>query len=628
MVKKENMTHKISIAIICTLIFINSLNAQDVPTFPKAETAKSQIEKPTDEKLASEYFRNKEYEKALVLYEKLFEEKQTRFFYTYYTFCLIELGEYNKALKVIRKEQRKNPETLRYLVDEGFIYSMEGDQQKAKKLFEEALGKLTPNRAQINDLANAYNYRGQTDYAIQTYLKGRSMLDDYGFNLELARIYERLNNYTDMVVEYLDLLESDLSRNDYIRGRLQSALEDDEEGEVGDAIRSELLRRVQKSPEKVFYSEMLIWHSMQQKDFEMALIQSKSLDRRFREDGIRLLELAGVCLSNQAYDEAVDAYEYVIAKGENKPFYLDARIGLLNARYLKVTNSFDYSFEDLKALETEYHKALDEFGENSGTVPIMKYLAHLQAFYLDKIDNAISLLNKAVEMPSTSAQLIAECKIELADILLFSGEQWDATLLYSQVEYDFKNDPIGHWAKYKNAKLSYYIGEFGWAKTQLDVLKAATSKLIANDAMELSLLIGDNIDMDSSYTALRHFSKADLLIYRNKYDEALANLDSVQMVALWHPLHDEVLYKKAEIMLNKGEYETADSLLAQVITVYPDDILADNALMKRAELFDYYFKDTEQAMLLYQQLMLDYPGSLFVNGARKRFRELRGDELN
>lgn len=614
--------------ILFSFLVSSGLIAQEIPAFPKAETAESKLKKPDNEKLASEYFKNKEYEKALTLYEQLFEEKQTRYFYTYYMYCLIELQDYKKALKVIRKEQRIQPDALRYLVDEGFIYSLEGDQNKATKLFDEALGKLEPNTNQIKDLANAYNYRGQTDYAIQTYLLGRQMVTDYGFYLELARIYERLENYNEMVNEYLDLLESDLAKDDYIRGRLQSAMKDDEEGIIAETIRTELLRRIQKSPDKIYYSELLIWHSMQEKDFEMALIQSKSLDRRFNEEGVRLLELAGVCLSNEAYDEAIDAYEYVLAKGELNPFYLDARIGLLSTRYLKVTNRFDYTLQDLLDLENEYKIALDEFGENTSTVPIMKYMAHLQAFYLDNIPDAIALLNKAVNMPSVTPGLIAECKIELADILLFSGEEWDATLLYSQVDYDFKNDPLGHLAKYKNAQLSYYIGEFGWAKAQLDVLKAATSKLIANDAMKLSLLISDNIDMDSSYTALRYYARADLLAYRNNYDEALVTLDSIQMVALWHPLHDEALFKKAEIMLEKGEFEAADSLLAKVTEMYPTDILADDALMMRAELYDFHFNDPDKAMNLYEKLMLNYPGSLFVIDARKRFRELRGDELN
>jgi|LSQX01.2.fsa_nt_gb tetratricopeptide (TPR) repeat protein len=604
------------------------LPAQEIPAFPKAETAKSKIEKPDDEKLAAEYMKGKEYEKAVELYAKLYEEKKTRYFYTYYIFCLTELQGFKTALKVVRREQKENPGSLRLLVDEGYIYSLQGDQHKAKKLWDEALEKLTANRNQINELAGAYSYRGQTEYALQTYLKGRQLVQDYKFNLELARMYQQMNNYADMVNEYLNLMDDDLSRLEYIKGRLQSALDGDEEGTIGEAMRTELLRRVQKNPDKIYYSEMLIWYAVQQKDFDLALLQSKSIDRRLGGDGRAVIDLAMISLNNEAYDVAVDAYEYVLAKGELSTYYLDARIGLLNARYLKITHRLDYTRDDLMALEREYHSALAEFGENSSTITIMKYLAHLQAFYLDKYEEAVALLEKAVAMPGVSPQLIAECKIELADILLFTDREWDATLLYSQVDYDFKNDPVGHLAKFKNAKLSYYIGEFNWAKMQLDVLKAATSKLIANDAMELSLLISDNIDLDSTYTALGYYARADLLVYRNKPDEALLVLDSIQTLALWHPLNDEVLYKKADIMLKKSNYQAADSLLQKVTEMYPQDILADDALILRARLYDQHFIDPAKAMMLYEQLMTEYPGSLFVVEARKRFRELRGDMIN
>jgi len=606
------------------------VKSQVIPTFPRADdvlNGKTQS-KPDDEKIAAEYLKNKEYEKALVLYEKLFDDKGTQFYYTYYLYCLIELQDYKTALKVVRKQIKNNPNQLRYQVDEGFIYSLSGDQAKSKKSFDEAFNDLTADPNQIRDLANAFSYRGQSDYAIETYMKGQKLMPGYPFNLELAQIYSQLGKYDQMVNQYLDLLDADLSKMSLVEGRLQSVIADDPDGLKNEAIRKELLRRIQRNPDKTYFSEMLIWHSVLQKNFDLALVQAKSLDRRLQENGFRIFDLAALCITNENYDLAIDAYNYLLSKGRLNEYYLDSRIGILSARYLKVTNRFDYTRKDLTDLEKEYQKALDEFGENASTVPIMKYMAHLQAFYLDKIEIATTILNKAVEMPGVQPSVQAACKIELGDVLLFSGNVWDATLLYSQVDYDFKNDPLGAEAKFKNAKLSYYIGEFGWAKAQLDVLKAATSKLIANDAMDLSLLISDNIDIDSSYTALKYYSKADLLVYRNKTDEALATLDSIQMVALWHPLHDEVLYKKGEIMLKKGNFVAADSLFAKVVEMYPEDVLADNALMKRAELYQYHFQDIPKAMELYEKLMFDYPGSLFVVEARKRYRELRGDVLN
>ncbi len=615
--------------ILILLILISSgIFGQDAPVFPKAETADTKKQEPDIEKLGAEYIRNRDFEKAVVIYEKLFEEKGTHFYYNYYMYCLIELQDYKKALRAITRQQKNDPNRLRYDVDEGYIYMISGDLMKANKVFDKALENVQPVPTQIRDLANAFNYRGQTDYAIKTYLKGRTMIPGHPFNLDLAVIYQRQQRYTEMVAEYLDLLDVDPSQIETVKSRLQSAMNDDPDGEKNDILRKDLLRRIQRTPDKTYYAEMLIWHSVQQRDFEMAFIQARSLDRRFQEEGRRIYELALLCLSNNSYDVAISAFNYLLEKGSLSPFYLDARIGLLNARYMKITNRFDYTRQDLLDLENEYQKALDEFGQNSSTVSIMRYMAHLQAFYLDNSDKAIKLLEKAVEMPAVSAQMKADCKIELADILLFDGNVWDATLLYSQVDYDFKHDPVGHQAKFKNAKLSYYIGEFGWAKTQLDVLKAATSKLISNDAMELSLLISDNMDMDSTYTALGIFSRAELLVYRNKFDDALVTLDSIQMLSLWHSLNDDVMYKKARIMLKKGQFAVADSLLEKLISMYPADLLADDALWLRADIQENHFKDIQKAKELYEKILFDYPGSLYTVEARKRFRTIRGDMTN
>ena len=279
-------------------------------------------------------------------------------------------------------------------------------------------------------------------------------------------------------------------------------------------------------------------------------------------------------------------------------------------------------------METDYQNALLEIGKNSNTIQLINNLAHIEAFYLDKIDVAKSLLDDALKLPGLNAEQIADCKIELADILLLSGEVWEATLLYSQVEKAYKNEPVGHEAKFKNAKLFYYIGEFDFAKGQLDILIAATSKLIANDAMELSLLISDNIAEDSSMTALKLYAKADLLLFQNKDSLALITLDSIGMLAMSHPLFDEVLYKKAEIMIKESKFFEADTLLQKLIDFYPEDILADNAIFKLADLKENYFKDKNKAMELYQLLMTKYPGSLYVVGSRKRFRNLREDKIN
>jgi len=428
-----------------------------------------------------------------------------------------------------------------------------------------------------------------------------------------------------MVENYLNHVDYKYAEIARVQNKLQSVLNNQLDNNVNEYLRVALLSRIQKDPEKVYYAEMLEWLSIQNKDFEMALIQAKSIDRRLSEDGVRLFELADICLSNQEYNVAIDAYKSIVKKGEISPLYVDARIGILYAHYLKVTKTHDYSEKDLEDLENEYLLALENYGKNSSTIVIMRYLGHLQGFYLDKPDEAISLLWEAVSIPNASQQYVAECKIELADILLLTGDVWDAKLLYAQVEKSFKNNPIGYEAKLRNAKLSFYIGEYAWAKAQLDVLKAATSKLIANDALFLSILISDNLGTDSVSIELDMYAEADLLLYRNQEEAALTLLDSIMKLSTWHSIFDEVLMKKAEIKIKQRKYEEASLLLTDIVDNYAYDITADNALFMLAELNETHLENPAEAQALYQKLLTDYPGSLFAVEARKRFRNLRGD---
>lgn len=287
----------------------------------------------------------------------------------------------------------------------------------------------------------------------------------------------------------------------------------------------------------------------------------------------------------------------------------------------------DYAREDLLSLAKDYYTTLAETGKSPETIGLVQNLAHLEAFYLDQSEKAIALLQEALAITNLKPATLAALKLELADIYLFSGDQWEASLLYSQVDFAFKNDPLGAEAKFRNAKLSFYIGEFEWAGAQLDILRAATSKLIANDALSLSLLISDNLDDDSTTTGLNYYARADLLLYRNKTDLAMKTLDSIETLGVYHPLFDEVLYKKAQIMIQKRNFTEADTLLGKLLRFYPEDILGDDALYLRAQMNEYQMNNKLKAQEYYQKLITDYPGSIFVTEARKRFRYLRGDNL-
>jgi len=583
----------------------------------------------TDDALAAQYFQNKEYDKAEVLYERLFNKKQEYVYYSPYLECLIQLKEFKKAEKIIKKQIKSHPLIPQYGVDLGYLYLSQSEEQAAKDQYDLMIKNAQKDKQYTIDLANAFLLRNETDYAILTYLKARKASSaSYPFSLELAEIYDEQKQYEKMMDEYIGLIEYSSSYLDEVEGVLQDIIADDTDGKKGKALKNVLLLRIKEKPDETFYSEMLLWYSTQIKDFETALIQAKAIDRRNKEDGKRVFAIARLASSNGYYDVSINAYQYIIDKGSDNYYFLNSKIEILDVKYLKITSTTTYTKADLVSLEIDYKSALTELGKSSSSITLMINLAHLQAFYLDSSAAAIKLLYEALDIKTAKPATLAKCKIELADILLMTGEIWEATLLYSQVEKDFKDEPIGHEAKLKNAKLSYYIGEFEWAKAQLDVLKAATSKLIANDAMSLSLLISDNSDMDSTYEALLIYSRADLLEFRNKNDEALKTLDSLFVKYKYHSLFDETYYKKAEIYLKKGLNDSAVVYYKKIMTEYPYDILGDDATYKLAVMYEDVYKDKEKAMETYEKLMTTYPGSTYVVEARKKFRALRGDIVN
>ncbi|MFO7978860.1 MAG: tetratricopeptide repeat protein [Bacteroidales bacterium] len=583
----------------------------------------------SDEMLAAQYFRQGQYDKAVALYKDLFEKKNAPVIYNNYLESLLALNEFKEAEKVVRRLMDDYPDQVRYDVDMGWVWHRSGNQRRSRRLFDDLIAGMQPRTQQVLDLADAFQGRGLNDYALETYLRGRRLLGStHPLHLDIAALYEKMGRYLSMMEEYLDYLNTNLAQMDQVRGILQDAINDDPGYEKNEALREVLLVRTQSQPSNTLYSEMLLWLSLQQLDFQMAFMQARALDRRLQQQGQLVLEVARLSAANKDYPVASRAFQYLLDQGEDTAFYLEALTGLLDVQFLEITASYSYSDDDLRKVEKDYMEALDHLPLDASTVRLVRNLANLQAFYLDNTGAAIDLLQRALDTPGISSRVKGECKIELADILLLTGQVWDATLLYSQVDKSFRDDPLAHEAKFKNARLSFYIGEFQWARAQLDILKAGTSRLIANDAMELSLRIQDNIGFDEDTRPLKMFARAEMHAFRNHFQQAIQVLDSVLQTFPGHPIYDDVLYAQAEIHLKLRDYEQADSLLARIVEMFPTGLLADEALFQRAVLHHQIHENKQQAMSLYQQLIINYPGSLNTITARNRFRTLRGDVIN
>ncbi len=579
-----------------------------------------------DARLAQQYYRNGEYEKAAVLYEQLFQSNENNDFYLdRYVECLLSLEDYNGAEKVIKRQLRREPDNVKLFVTYGKLYERQFKDDEAQKQYRKAIDNLPRDRFAVIKLANAFSSLTKYDLAIETYEKGAQLLkDDQIFAYYLADLYRRKGDSEKMIKYYLNSLEANPSRLENLQTIFQRYLSEEDFFE----LQKQLYTRIQESDDAAYYPELLAWVFIQRKDYKSAFRQVRALDRRFRENGGRVYQLAQIAANDKDYDAAIEAYDYIVeSKGANSTFYIDAKRESLQARRDKIVEGYDYTQQDLLELEKQYENFLQEFGRSKITASIVLELAKLQALHLNQLDNAISLLQEILEFPNVDPGLEAVAKLNLGDYYLMNGEVWEATLLYSQVDKAFKEDMLGHEARYRNAKLSYYSGDFQWAQAQFDVLKASTSKLIANDALDLSVFIMDNLGLDSTVAALNLYAEADLLVFQNQFDEAFLKLDTLLYEYPEHALEDDVLYLKAKIYQKQREFEQAAEALKRIIDKHPEEIRADNAIFQLGELYELHLGDIEKAKTLYETLFIDYSGSTYAVEARKRYRRLRGDDV-
>ncbi|MFM1915026.1 MAG: hypothetical protein RLZZ531_695 [Bacteroidota bacterium] len=580
----------------------------------------------TDIQLAQYYYTNGEFDKASMYYEKLYATDPSKVIFTRYFECLMEIQDFKTAEKVIKKQANANKVDLELQVTYAQFYEEVNEGSKAKKIYEEILESVNSNPGLTIQIYQAFIARGKVEYAKATLDKGRKLAPSYPFNFQYADYYSLAGNKPEMMREYIDYLELQPSMKESIQLAINSRV-DLSKSESADfiALKELLIGKTQKQNAPLIYSEMLIWLFVQNQNFNGALIQAQSIDKRIQGDGSRVYDLGLICVENKANDIARKCFDYVISLGSNQPLYFEAQKSLLNTRFIEITTNRAYSEQEISATIQDYKAALERLGKSRFTFQIILELAHIKAFYGNQIEESIQDLTQLLQTPGLTDMQRAQVKMHLADVNVLGGDIWEASLLYMQVDTDFKFEPIGNEAKYKNARVFYFDGEFDFAQGQLGVLKESTSKIIANDALQLSVMITDNYGLDSNYQAMMWFATAERLIEQHRYDSAFVLFDSIQINFPMHSLADEILFRKGKAMEQQGKWVAAAEYYNDLLKFHSDDILGDDALFRLADMEENQFQNKEKALEYYKRLVIDFKGSLFSTEARNRIRVLRGD---
>ncbi|WP_036151548.1 tetratricopeptide repeat protein [Maribacter forsetii] len=575
-----------------------------------------------DDFLAKQYFADGDFEKAVVFYEKLVEKSPRRTEYVQdLVACYQQLERYQDAEDFLNQRLKDRNPYPTLLIDLGYNYKLQGNEQMAQTYYNKALDIIPKNPNYGYALGLQFQKYSLLDLAIKAFKNSMELNPALNFNFQLARIYGEQGNVEAMYNSYLNLvIDGKTSKSNILRS-IDDFISEKATDKNNILLKKVLLERAQKNPD-VLWNELLSWLFVQQKQYGSAFRQEKAIFKRMNGSSTTRLEnLGNDALDNEKYDTAKDIYGYIIENTSNKITQLDAELNLIDIDLLNATNG------QLDAIQKKYDALVDIYGYKSQSLQLQVAYANFLTFKKNDPAPAEKLLKNSLELP-LSDRGTAYLKLALGDILVYDKKFNEALIFFSQIQQKLKNDVLGQDARYKVAQTSFYKGDFDWALTQLKVLRSSTSQLIANDAMQLSLLISDNSLEDSTQTALKKYARADFLAYQNKTDEAITALGDILENHKGEKIEDEALLKQAQLFEKQKKYEDAQLNYQKIITFYGNGILADDAYYALGELYRKQFNDPIKAKEQYEKIIYNYQDSYYFPEARKNFRILRGDVIN
>jgi len=572
--------------------------------------------------LAKQYFQDGDYEKALVFYEKLVETNPRRTDYAEgLVACYQQLERYDDVEAFLLEKIEDSYAFPTFYIELGYNFTLKNEGEKANTYYDRAINKIEDNPNYGYSVGYRFQKYALLDYAIQAYTKAMELKPDLNYDFQLARIYGEQGDIAKMYQSYLNLIwEGRTSRANVLRN-IDDFISEDPFNENNVLLRKVLLQNAQKAPD-ILWNELLSWLFVQQKQYNSAFGQEKAIYKRSEGQSMdRLENLGSIALDDKDWETATEIYDYIVDNTENPRTRLNAELNLIDIALENPTEKV------LKDVQKKFDDLVEEYGNQSITLQLQIAYANFLTFKKEEPEPAIIMLKESLELPM-GRMTMAYVKLALGDILVFDQRFNEALILFTQVQKSVKNDVLGQDARFKVAQTSFYKGDFDWALTQLKVLRSSTSQLIANDAMQLSLLISDNSLEDSTQTALKKYARADLLAYQNKSTEAIEVLEDILQNHKGEKIEDEALLKQAELLAEQKNYESAEFNYQKIVEFYSDGILADDAHFALGELYENVLNEPEKAKNNYEKIIYNYQDSYYFPQARKNFRRLRGDAIN
>lgn len=570
-----------------------------------------------NEQLAQYYYDKGDFEKAKISYEELLQSVPQNYQYFIRTIdCYQQLKQFEVAEKAIQTRLDKYKQSS-LLVELGYNFKIQQQDEKAQKYFEQALAKIKSNPNEVYGIANSFEKKVLLDYALQAYKTAVQLQPNFNFNYQMGLLYGQLGNTDMMISTFLDEAFVHQESTILIQNQFSRFMTDEGDAGFSANLRKALITRTQKNQD-VYWNQFLSWFYTQQKEFGKAFVQEKAIYKRNPESLNAIINLAQFAIDEKDDTTATTILEFVLENTTEIELLVQANTYLMQVK-IDTTPEKEWG-----AIEPELSALVTKYGISPFTLSLQLMQAHFLTFNLKKPEVGKTIVRAALELQLDEYEM-AKAKMELADILLYEAKFNQALLYYSQIENDLKNDAVAHEASLKAAKTSYFKTDLEWALKQFKELKSASTQLIANDALEYFLLINDNTVADSTQVALKSFAKADYLEYQNRNQEAIQAFQAILKQYKGQEIEAVTNLRLGQLYEKIGEFSLALPQYQSIIEQHSDGIYVDEALYFSAELYKNQLQLPEKAKPLYEKIIFNHQDSIYFVEARRKFRELRGD---
>jgi tetratricopeptide (TPR) repeat protein len=570
-----------------------------------------------NEQLAQYYYDKGDFEKAKISYEELLQSVPQNYQYFIRTIdCYQQLKQFEVAEKAIQTRLDKYKQSS-LLVEMGYNFKIQQQDEKAQKYFEQALAKIKSNPNEVYGIANSFEKKVLLDYALQAYQTAVKLQPNFNFNYQMGLLYGQLSNTDMMISTFLDEAFARQESTILIQNQFSRFMTDEGDAGFSANLRKALITRTQQNQD-LYWNQFLSWFYIQQREFGKAFIQEKAIYKRNPESLNMIINLAQLAIDEKDDTTATTILEFVLENTTEIELLVQANSYLMQ---LKIDTTPE---KEWGTIELELSALLTKYGISPFTLSLQLMQAYFLTFNLKKPEAGKAIVRSALELPLNEYET-AQAKMELADILLYEAKFNQALLYYSQIENDLKNDAVAHEASLKAAKTSYFKTDLEWALKQFKELKSASTQLIANDALEYFLLINDNTVADSTQVALKAFAKADYLEYQNRNQEAIQAFQAILKQFKGQEIESVTNLRLGRIYEKTGDFSLALSQYESIIKQHSDGIYVDEALYFSAEIYKNQLQLPDKAKPLYEKIIFNHQDSIYFVEARRKFRELRGD---